>query len=244
MPGQGRLGDKASAPIDAHGCPACPHPAIGPAIQGSPNVKVNRRPALRVDDPGIHMACCGPNTWTATKGSMTVFINGKAAHRMGDQNRHCGGMGTLIEGSLNVIVGDSGGAGAGGGSGGGTSGAGGGGGASGRSAAGNGGTGAGSSAGGAPSTEAASSTIPPDPPLPPASPTPPGEDIPRTTLEVVVTDTDGKPLSGVRYEVKDPSGKVHEGTTNPEGLIRIDGLDAGQCQVSLPDLDHQDWETS
>jgi hypothetical protein len=68
---------------------------------------VNRRPALRVGDPGIHTACCGKNTWTATTGSLTVFINGKGAHRMGDQTRHCGGSGTLIEGSPNVIVGDS-----------------------------------------------------------------------------------------------------------------------------------------
>lgn len=78
---------------------------------------MNKRPALRVDDPGIHTACCGANTWTATHGSQTVFINGKAAHRMGDQNRHCGGMGTLVEGSPNVIVGDSGARGSGGGGG-------------------------------------------------------------------------------------------------------------------------------
>ena len=113
MPGQGRLGDRASVLLDAHGCPACPHPAIGPAIQGSPDTNVNGRPALRVDDPGIHTACCGTNTWTATQGSLTVFINGKAAHRMTDQNRHCGGMGQLIEGSPNVIVGESGGGGSG-----------------------------------------------------------------------------------------------------------------------------------
>lgn len=115
MPGQGRLGDKANVPLDTHGCPACPHPAaIGPAIQGSPNVNVNSRPALRVDDPGMHAACCGTNQWTATQGSLTVFINGKAAHRMGDQNRHCGGIGQLVEGSPNVMVGESSGGGGGG----------------------------------------------------------------------------------------------------------------------------------
>jgi uncharacterized Zn-binding protein involved in type VI secretion len=38
-------------------------------------------------------------------GSTTVFINNKAAHRMGDQDKHCGGMGQMIEGSTNVIVG-------------------------------------------------------------------------------------------------------------------------------------------
>ena len=105
MPGQGRLGDKSNVSADAHGCPACPHPGVGPAIIGSPDVNVNKLPALRVDDKGIHAACCGPNTWTAAKGSGTVFINGKAAHRMGDADKHCGGNGKMIEGSSNVITG-------------------------------------------------------------------------------------------------------------------------------------------
>jgi uncharacterized Zn-binding protein involved in type VI secretion len=105
MPPQSRLGDKSNVPTDAHGCPACPHPAVGPAIIGSPDVYTNSLPSLRVDDTGIHMACCGPNMWTATKGSSTVFINNKAAHRMGDADDHCGGKGQMIEGSNNVMVG-------------------------------------------------------------------------------------------------------------------------------------------
>lgn len=105
MPPQSRLGDKSNVPVDAHGCPACPHPAVGPAIVGSPNVMVNSKPALRKDDKGIHMACCGSNTWTAAAGSGTVMINNKAAHRLGDQDTHCGGSGQMIEGSANVITG-------------------------------------------------------------------------------------------------------------------------------------------
>jgi uncharacterized Zn-binding protein involved in type VI secretion len=105
MPGQCRLGDKSNAPVDAHGCPACPHPVTGPAIIGSTDTYVNKRPAIRVDDKGVHMACCGKNTWKATTGSATVFINGKAAHRLGDQDEHCGGMGQMIQGSSNVVVG-------------------------------------------------------------------------------------------------------------------------------------------
>jgi uncharacterized Zn-binding protein involved in type VI secretion len=106
MPPQGRLGDKSHAPADAHGCVACPHPVIGPAIQGSPDVLVNNQPALRVGDKGIHAPCCGANMWTAVKGSATVFINNMPAHRMGDDDQHCGGMGKLIEGSSDVFVGD------------------------------------------------------------------------------------------------------------------------------------------
>jgi uncharacterized Zn-binding protein involved in type VI secretion len=105
MPSQSRLGDKSQVPADAHGCPACPHPCIGPAINGSPDVNVNSRPARRVGDSGVHAACCGPNMWTAAAGSGTVFINGKAAHRLGDQDTHCGGSGKMVEGSANVITG-------------------------------------------------------------------------------------------------------------------------------------------
>ena len=105
MPGQGRLGDKAQAASDAHGCPACPHPVIGPSIEGSTDVLVNNRPALRQGDHGVHTPCCGPNMWTAAAGSGTVLINGKAAYRMSDKSQHCGGSGQLIEGSTDVIVG-------------------------------------------------------------------------------------------------------------------------------------------
>ena len=58
MPGQGRLGDLSQIQACAHGCPACPHPAVGPAIIGSPDVNVNKMPALRVDDTGMHAICC------------------------------------------------------------------------------------------------------------------------------------------------------------------------------------------
>jgi len=105
MPEAGRLGDKSKVDSDAHGCPLCPHTAIGPAIMGSPDVLINSMPAVRVGDVGIHAVCCGPNMWTAQSGSSTVFINGMKAHRKGDDDQHCGGMGKLIEGSPDVKIG-------------------------------------------------------------------------------------------------------------------------------------------
>ena len=105
MPGLGRLGDKAVTQADTHGCPLCPHVVVGPSTAGSPNVKVNSRPALRDGDPGAHAVCCGPNTWQAAQGSGTVRINGKPAHRRGDRVAACGGTGSLVEGSGNVNVG-------------------------------------------------------------------------------------------------------------------------------------------
>jgi uncharacterized Zn-binding protein involved in type VI secretion len=105
MPQASRVGDKAQCPADAHGCPGCAHSVIGPAIAGSPDVSINGRPAVRLGDPGIHAACCGPNTWKAAGGSATVLINGKPAVRVGDMTAHCGGVGKMVEGSGDVVIG-------------------------------------------------------------------------------------------------------------------------------------------
>ncbi len=105
MPPQTRVGDNAKAPIDGHGCPSCPHPVEGPATTGSPNVLVNGSPAMRLGDGGVHSACCGQNKWTAVMGSATVMINKRPAVRKGDMTVHCGGVGTTVQGSPDVIVG-------------------------------------------------------------------------------------------------------------------------------------------
>lgn len=104
MPPVSRLSDKAKCDADAHGCPACPHTVIGPAISGSPTVMVNHLPALRVSDMGVHAACCGPNMWFTIEGSPTVRIDGLPAVRKGDMTQHCGGVGPMIDGSHNVFA--------------------------------------------------------------------------------------------------------------------------------------------
>lgn len=104
MLGACKLGDKAEAPLDVHGCPSCPHPKVqGPAISASGNVMINGAPALRAGDHGIHMTCCGPNTWQVISGSGRVMVNGMAMVRKGDPTRHCGGLGTMKEASGNVF---------------------------------------------------------------------------------------------------------------------------------------------
>ena len=105
MPPASRVGDRAFNPADSHGCPVCPHPVVGPGVKGSNTVLVNGKPALRVGDPGMHMACCGPNSWKVANGSSTVVFNNIKVARLGDKTSHCGGSGNLIQGSPNVIVG-------------------------------------------------------------------------------------------------------------------------------------------
>jgi len=90
---------QAKCPADSHGCPACPHPTVGPIVTGSPNVLINGHPAARVGDTGVHAACCGPNTFTITTGDSTVLINGRAAALIGKSiTQHCGGTGKLAGG--------------------------------------------------------------------------------------------------------------------------------------------------
>jgi len=105
MPLVSRLTDLAFNPADAHGCPACPHPVIGPAIMGSPDVMVNGLAVLRIGDPGVHAACCGPNMWVCMTGSSTVTVNNIAVCRLGDMTAHCGGVGALVTSSADVEVG-------------------------------------------------------------------------------------------------------------------------------------------
>jgi uncharacterized Zn-binding protein involved in type VI secretion len=106
MSGLARVGDKAMAESDSHGCPACPHTVIGPALTGSPTVMINHKPALRLGDAGVHAACCGSNDWQVVGGSQSVFIDGLPAARIGDATQHCGAMGRLVEGSEDIVAGD------------------------------------------------------------------------------------------------------------------------------------------
>lgn len=98
--GYARTGDMLKNPIDAHGCPACPHSVIGPILAGSPNISIDGLPAARVGDDGIHASCCGPNfIMSILTGDENVLIDGFPAAREGDQTMHCGGYGRIVSGS-------------------------------------------------------------------------------------------------------------------------------------------------
>lgn len=103
---QARIGDRAIIGTSNSAHLACPQRTTGPAVNGSSNVLVNGRPAMRVGDLGNHKNCCDVSTWRALKGSTSVLINWRPAHRAQDLCTHSGTQGTTIDGSPNVIVGD------------------------------------------------------------------------------------------------------------------------------------------
>lgn len=55
--------------------------------------------------------------------------------------------------------------------------------------------------------------------------------------EVLITYPDGTPVANVECDIELPDGQVHRGTTGPEGLIRIDGIQkAGSITINFPAL--------
>lgn len=236
MPGAVRLGDKAQVEADAHGCPACPHPGVGPVVTGSANVLINSKPAARQDDLGIHAVCCGPNNFTIAKGSPTVYVNGKPLARIQDKTRHCGGSGPLIEGSPDVLIDD---------------------GAAAASALGKYAAGAlqillAKAAKGKqrkekkisdqnPGTSPTIATGAPEAPpaAKPAAKTQPAAAavVSPGEVQVQVVGIDGTPQPGLEFELTLPDGKKQAGKTDDQGSLKLSGLPkSGDCTLDLPDV--------
>jgi len=64
----------------------------------------------------------------------------------------------------------------------------------------------------------------------------------RTWVEIELVAEDGSPIPGELFKITLPDGRVHTGTTGPDGKARVDGIDPGTCQVTFPNLDAEAWE--
>ncbi len=60
-------------------------------------------------------------------------------------------------------------------------------------------------------------------------------------VEIVLVDSDGKPVPSEPFRVTVPDGTVAEGTLDEKGYARVDGIDPGTCQVTFPALDKDYW---
>ena len=86
---------------DNHVCPlTTPNPHVGGLVlpPGIPTVLIGGMPAATV---GNACTCTGPLD-TILKGSISVFIGGKAAARMGDSTLHGG---SIVAGCPTVLIG-------------------------------------------------------------------------------------------------------------------------------------------
>lgn len=58
-------------------------------------------------------------------------------------------------------------------------------------------------------------------------------------VEIVLVDTSGKPVPGVRYRLELPDGQFQEGNLDENGRARADEIEPGTCWISFPDHDKE-----
>jgi hypothetical protein len=62
-------------------------------------------------------------------------------------------------------------------------------------------------------------------------------------IEHVLKDEEtGEPIPNERYKLKLPDGSIQEGRTDSNGRVRVEGIPAGQTQISYPDIDADSWK--
>lgn len=62
-----------------------------------------------------------------------------------------------------------------------------------------------------------------------------------TYIEFQLVGEDGSPVPGEPYSITIPGGKVLTGELDSNGLVRIDGISAGTCELTFPKLDKEAW---
>ncbi|WP_394838681.1 hypothetical protein LVJ94_17460 [Pendulispora rubella] len=75
----------------------------------------------------------------------------------------------------------------------------------------------------------------------PPSVKPPPAPVTEEWIGIRVVDQEGRPMPGVKYRLKLPSGSVIEGEVGADGKVHLDGLSAGQCSIELHELDKRTW---
>ncbi|TMQ02812.1 MAG: hypothetical protein E6J91_49910, partial [Deltaproteobacteria bacterium] len=107
-----------------------------------------------------------------------------------------------------------------------------------RGRAGGGGGGAGGGAGGGGGGSSGATTSPGSTLAAASSPV--TTSIDPQTIEVVVINASGQPVSGVHFRLRLPDGSVRNGTTGSDGLIHVDHVTTpGAAHLVLPDFDDE-----
>ena len=63
----------------------------------------------------------------------------------------------------------------------------------------------------------------------------------RTWIEFQLRRADDTPAAGEEYRVRLPGGEIRAGTLDQDGVVRIDGLPLGVCEICFPGFDQDLW---
>jgi type VI secretion system secreted protein VgrG len=65
----------------------------------------------------------------------------------------------------------------------------------------------------------------------------------KTWIRIRVVDAEGKtPVPGVAYQLRMPNGAIKRGRVDENGEVSFHGIDPGECELALPELDGSAWE--
>lgn len=76
----------------------------------------------------------------------------------------------------------------------------------------------------------------------PANPTGKKDPTKTSWIEVQLVDESSKGIAGQTFIVTAPDGCDYSGTTDEQGVGRVDGIDPGSSDITFPDLDKDAWE--
>jgi hypothetical protein len=83
-----------------------------------------------------------------------------------------------------------------------------------------------------------------------AAPPPPQDEPPSrpaktlTWIEIELMNDKGEPVPKERYRIELPDGSPEEGFLDSQGRARVDGIEAGTCNVTFPDIDANEWRAA
>lgn len=60
-------------------------------------------------------------------------------------------------------------------------------------------------------------------------------------VEIILKDEKGNLISGKKYEITLPNGKVAKGSTDSKGKAKVVGFVSGECVLKLPELHADAW---
>jgi hypothetical protein len=61
-------------------------------------------------------------------------------------------------------------------------------------------------------------------------------------VKIQLVDEAGQPVSGVRFQIRAPDGRVIENVLDEDGMGGAIEIPKGQCTIRFPDLDGAAWE--
>ncbi len=216
-----RLTDMHVCPMVTPGLPPIPHvggPITGP---GCPTVLIAGLPAAVMGDLCI---CVGPPD-SIVLGSTGVLFGGKPAARMGDSCAHGG---TIVLGCPTVLIGEtsSGGAGPP---------------ATSMSVAQMNAMGQDNALAQGIANAAVTGGMFVGLPVKVEPDKPPPKAIAKGQLNCQLTDQDGNPMAGEKYEIELPDGSIKKGVTDQDGKVSLANIPEGMCKVNFPDIHGSEW---